>query len=232
MDSPDILTDVSTAIGTTVTDFMQRLFGPALSEFGQMAGDKVRLYRFGQAMRAISKAEKMAENAGYTAKAVPIKLLFPILEGASLEEDEGLHDMWAALLANAASPDSDSVRPGFIAILKQMASDEAAFLNSFFDHYADAQWSISAGELAKFLLGAGEDEYVPDADKYEIHAGGHAVLDSLEANQLIRRAYFTTEDQGFQHVFGHKTVPHHYVLTKRGRDFIEACRPPTRKEDS
>jgi hypothetical protein len=65
----------------------------------------------------------------YTPKAVPIKILFPLLEGASLEENEDLHTMWAALLANAASPTkSEMVRPGFIAIMRQMAPDEAVLL--------------------------------------------------------------------------------------------------------
>ena len=44
---------------------------------------------------------------------VRVKILFPLLAGASFEEDENLHDMWAALSANAASPENaDSVRPG------------------------------------------------------------------------------------------------------------------------
>ena len=60
---------------------------------------------------------------------VRVKILFPLLAGASFEEDENLHDMWAALLANASSPDNAAkVRPGFIATLRQMAPDEAALL--------------------------------------------------------------------------------------------------------
>ncbi|MEO5926269.1 MAG: Abi-alpha family protein [Bryobacteraceae bacterium] len=71
----------------------------------------------------------MAQAAGFTPKAVPPKILFPLLEGASLEEDEGLHDMWAALLTNAASPDgAEKVRPSFTEVLRQMAPDEAVLL--------------------------------------------------------------------------------------------------------
>jgi hypothetical protein len=52
------------------------------------------------------------------------------LEGASLEEDDNLHTMWSALLANASSPDRASqIRPGYIAVLRQLAPDEAALLN-------------------------------------------------------------------------------------------------------
>ena len=42
--------------------------------------------------------------------------------------------MWAALLANAASPENGGkISPGFIAILKQMAPDEGALLNALYD---------------------------------------------------------------------------------------------------
>src|ERR1035438_5844869 len=76
----------------------------------------------------------MAQDAGFTPQTVPPKVLFPLLEGASFEEDENLHDMWAALLANATSPlSAQIVRPGFIAIWKEMAPDEAGLLNWMYD---------------------------------------------------------------------------------------------------
>src|SRR5580698_7329869 len=121
------------AIGAVVpfTSIVKKMLGPAADELAEMWRDQVRLYRYGRQVKCIEKAEKMAKEAGFTPKAVPIKLLFPLLEGASLEEDETLHDMWAALLANASSPEhSANVRPGFIAILKQMAPDEAALLKT------------------------------------------------------------------------------------------------------
>jgi hypothetical protein len=73
----------------------------------------------------------MALDAGFTPKAVPTKLLFALLEGASLEENEDLHDKWAALLANAASPRmADWVRPSFSETLKLMPPEVARFLDA------------------------------------------------------------------------------------------------------
>jgi len=128
----DIIKTGAEVVGALkLTDIMRAILGPATGEFAERIHDRVRLYRFGRQLECLKKAEKMAKDAGFTPKAVPIKLLFPLLEGASLEENEDLHSMWAALLANAASPtNGDVVRPGFIAILKQMAPDEAALLNS------------------------------------------------------------------------------------------------------
>src|SRR5258708_16760199 len=122
------------AAAIPLTPIIKAILGHAADEAGQRFGDRVRLYRYGRSLDMLKKAEKMAKDAGFTPKTVPIKLLFPLLEGASFEEDENLHTMWAALLANAASPENaEKVRPGFIAILRQMAPDEAALLNWLYD---------------------------------------------------------------------------------------------------
>src|SRR5947208_13537251 len=96
----------------------------------EMWRDRVRMYRYERQLKCVEKAERMVKEAGFTPQAVPPKILFPLLEGASFEEDEGLHTMWAALLANAASPENGRrIPPGFIATLRQMSPDEAGLLN-------------------------------------------------------------------------------------------------------
>src|SRR5437016_1130922 len=120
------------AAAVPFTAIVKRMLGPAADELAEMWRDQVRLYRYERQLKCVEKAERMAQEAGFTPKAVPIKLLFPLLEGASLEEDEDVHTMWAALLANAASP-TGGIRPGFIATLKQMSKDEAAILNCLFE---------------------------------------------------------------------------------------------------
>src|SRR6266403_3415558 len=95
------------AAAIPLTPIIKAILGPAADELGQRFGDRVRLYRYERSLDMLKKAEKMAKDAGFTPKAVPIKLLFPLLEGASFEVDENLHDMWAAWLANAASPENE-----------------------------------------------------------------------------------------------------------------------------
>src|SRR5579871_2853764 len=113
-----------------LSDLVKRMFGPAADEIGEMWRDKVKLYRYGRQLKCVEKAEKIAQEAGFTPQAVPPKILFPLLEGVSYEGNEELHTMWASLLANASSPDhAGQVRPGFLATLTQMAPDEASLLN-------------------------------------------------------------------------------------------------------
>jgi hypothetical protein len=85
-----------------VKDFANRLFGPALDELGGILADPIRICRFKRSVRLLEKTKHICDETGYEPKAVPLKMLLPILESASLEDDEYLHDQRANLLANAA----------------------------------------------------------------------------------------------------------------------------------
>src|SRR5579863_8584204 len=124
--APEIAKGVGAlAVAIPFTAIVKRMLGPAADELAEMWRDKVRMYRYERQLKCVQKAERMATEAGFTPQAVPPKILFPLLEGASFEDDENLHDMWAALLANAASSSPHIVRPDFITILRVLTSDEA-----------------------------------------------------------------------------------------------------------
>lgn len=230
------VTEVATAAAPVAagsipfTGIVKRMLGPAADELAERWRDDVRRYRYGRQIRCVKKAEQMARDAGFTPKAVPIKLLFPLLEDASLEEDENLHNMWAALLANASSPDrAEKVRPEFLGILKQMSPDAAALLSWMVSKEEKSGYSspISLGEIAEAYnqLGFGPVDVPtilgprPIAPDTKIQAFG-TCFTSLVANGLARR--FDNEDH-------HAYVKHQFHVMWRGGAFIEACRPPKPK---
>lgn len=71
-----------------------------------------------------------AASRSRAARGVPLKVLAPLLEGASLEDadDEPMVARWAGLLASAADPGRDPLPPSFPAILRELSSLEAATL--------------------------------------------------------------------------------------------------------
>lgn len=163
----------------------------------------------------------MAQEAGFTPQAVPPKILFPLLEGASFEEDESLHDMWAALLANAASPENrEKVKPGFIATLKNLSVDEAALLNWIFGQRTGLQAPpfnrpLTYSDLMNAYASLGFVEENDGLDTIAIETiAFETCLQGLEAERLIH-AQDTSQDRS---------------LTFRGLAFVLACRPPKPKE--
>jgi hypothetical protein len=219
---PEIASAAKVAVAAVpFTAIVKKILGPAADEVSELFRDKVRLYRYGQQIKCLEKAERMAQEAGFTPQPVPPKILFPLLEGVSFEENEDLHTMWAALLANAASPESgQKTKPGLISILKQMSPEEAAFLNWIYDenerrgHWPDY---LEADALCKGFIALG---LASDLDELRKIDGGsrqlfESCLDALQAVQLVRSV-----SAGELVLYG---------LTFRGREFVTACRPPLPK---
>ena len=194
-------------------------------EQGAMLRDQVRLYRYERQLKCLEKAERMAKGAGFTPQAVPPKILFPLLEGASFEENEDLHTMWAGLLANAASPkDAESVRPSFIAILREMAPDEAAILNWLFDnsHYSSMFRTFRAnmGDLTTAFLGLGlssERDTLHDLSRAESESRQRleTCVEGLQSSHLVDRHEVRPDE-----VYRYDEA--YYRLTFRRRDFVRA----------
>ncbi len=119
-----------------VSDLIDKLAGPVAAEIGMTFGDAAaRVYRFKRALKLLHKVQRLASECGYDPAAVRPKILLPILEHASVEDDDVLHDRWAALLANACNPDSDiTVSPSFPEILAELSSKEAILLDAIQRH--------------------------------------------------------------------------------------------------
>src|SRR6202008_520546 len=85
------------------------------------------------------KYEQFVRDRGLEGKTVPalLALAFPILENAVLEEDEPLRDLWANLLVTVTDPARQSeVKRGFIQLIKQLDSVDAAVLDLLYRTYA------------------------------------------------------------------------------------------------
>ena len=205
------------------TAIVKRMLGPAADELAEMWKDQVRIYRYERQVKLLEKVEKIAKDGNLTLGPVPPKILFPLLEGASFEEDETLHDMWAALLANAASlENAEKVRPGFIATLKQMAPDEARVLSVLFD-IDNRRFHLGTGELmqCEHVLGWNE------GSRYLSHRF-RLCIDGLEAEKLLDRSYLTaptTESSANDEI----PIGYYHYFSARGKTFLEACRPPKPK---
>jgi hypothetical protein len=224
--APELLKGGAAVAGALkFTDVIKAFLGPATAEIAERFQDQVRLYRFGRQLECLRKAEKMAKDAGFTPKAVPIKLLFPLLEGASLEENEDLHTMWAALLANAAAPENPTkVRPGFIAILKQMAPDEGLLLKVVAAIADEEPLFLSSNIRSKDALDRAM--MVSNMRKMALveERLRHDKEDQPSYDLRFETCAMLLENAGLIH-----TGTGFVMVSALGRTFLESCSPPESK---
>ena len=119
----------SVEMGTReVRELLSLFFKPPITELGLWAGDWLRIQRERQFVKTMAKAKSNLDNAGIEIKSVQLKLMVPLMDACSLENEEDMSDRWANLLAAAAS--GNSVLPSHVQLLSALSSDEARFLDS------------------------------------------------------------------------------------------------------
>ena len=109
-------------------NFLDKLIMPIVEESGLLIKDKATFWRLKNQVRILNKAKKICEKNGISPKTISLKLLCPLLENASLEEDEVLQNKWAVLLSNLVDSEQNIENQVFPYILSQISINEFSFL--------------------------------------------------------------------------------------------------------
>jgi hypothetical protein len=228
---PAIVAATTGAVAGASSEFVKKILGHAADDVWEWGRNKVRAYRAPNVNKVLEDAGKMLEDEGIEPQPVPPKILIPLLEGASLEDDEWMQKRWASLLANAASNNSEGNR-GLIAVLQQMGNEEARLLTWMFEHTTQA---LPMGEVvnAQFdSFGSGVTEQVlrgvyGGIVQRKEHGTGllfpdyldfRTCMDSLQSNFLVR----------YEHAVLSGGISS-FRLTGRGYKFSQAVSPPKPK---
>ena len=113
-------------------DFLTAVTGHPGESIGTILGNAVKR-RLDNVEAVSSKAQFILLDVGVKAREIPLPILQPALEAASMHEDSYLQDTWANLLANAADErQKNPVEPSFARILAELSAREVGFLNALY----------------------------------------------------------------------------------------------------
>jgi len=101
---------------------------PPVKELGLTLADAVRIFRIKTVGLVLTRAKAKLDAAKLEINPVPAKVLIPMLEACSLEQEKDMIDRWANLLATAAS--ANSIPPVFVQVLSSLSPAEARLLDS------------------------------------------------------------------------------------------------------
>lgn len=105
-------------------DFLGKLITPAIEEVGLLVKEKVTTWRFKNQVKTLNKAQEYCIKNQIKPKAISLKLLCPLLENASLEEDEFLQNKWSILLGNMVDSEQNIENHVFPFLLGQISKTE------------------------------------------------------------------------------------------------------------
>jgi Abortive infection alpha len=118
---------------------LEKLFGGSLTEFDNLFKDKIRYRRFKNQLKILAKANDLLKENKLKPKEMSLKLLVPLLEYSSLEEEPELQEKWARLIASASvQEDKDLITRNYVEILNKLSVNEVKILDYLFDVLLDS----------------------------------------------------------------------------------------------
>jgi hypothetical protein len=227
-------------------DFIAAAAGHPNQSIGTILGDLVSRRRV-NTEAVTSKSSLILLNIGQKVGEVPLNVLQPALEAASLQEDEVLRERWANLLANAADPrQQNQVPPLFPAMLRELGAREVKFLDMLYEHahgrvkvmgidqtVADIIFGIGdiqglyersrlsrTGNMTRRTVADGDDpEHVKEMTEFWI------MLDVIRRHDILYGR--PTDPPGINMPRSTRDLVKQLHFSDLGAAFVKACRPPT-----
>jgi hypothetical protein len=250
--STGIVTAGALQLAKQAQDFIAAASGHPGKSLGEILGDWSR--RRIQNVEAVgNKARLILLNLGVEPKPVPLKVIQPLLDAASVEEIPEMQEVWANLLANAADPQqANNVLPSFVETLKDLGPRDAKFLDLLYRDYETAvknnpdDWqhkdaaTFTEDELMRVYAEAGLGNYPDLAEVLKRENAAFSVdirsdrqelaliLEVLQKHLILRRE--VTSFSALPSVRDRITANDTYHFTELGRRFVAGCRAPQKAE--
>jgi len=203
-----------------VTNLLERMLGPAADAAGEIAAHPLKEFhrrRVKQAEQVVFTAANMVAESGLEPQEVPGRVLWPILEQGSLEDDTDLAIRWAAMLASAAV-EPTRIPPAFPKILSELSP-------------LDVQILVARASVLP------ADDYLKDGSVLRLHLGllpaklrdvpMRDVLISVSNLLRLRLAAMMGDVDTVPKLEDLPNVM--FRLTTFGIAFVNACTPPGKR---
>ena len=132
---------------------LNTLFGEGFKEIGGIFGDRMRIKRLENQIKILDKANQIMEKNGLKPNQINLKVLVPLIEKSSLEEDEKLQEKWANLISNISSFPENGLEPKLVKTLSNLSSIEASildYLHSKFSFKRNSVFEQSKNSFRKY----------------------------------------------------------------------------------
>lgn len=202
-------------------DFLSALMDEPTQVAKRMLTDWLEVVRFERQVRLANRCRETLRQVGLLGKtrAVAPKFVLPIIECASLEEDDYLQDLWANLLTGAMDPTRPHITMAYIDVLKQLEKVDAVILKALAELFAESAYTqaVLRETLMDKIDGLDVEGYQRSVDNL-IRLG--CVTSYKEGRQIEYETQATMPaTASFTRDWGDSAI----CLTYLGRGLVEAC---------
>lgn len=224
------LGQVSVEAGVKVGSFLAKILGEPLQDAVGIFGDKLKFMRMKRLIRIIDEVNKMIDEEGIVnMRPIPPKFAIPIMEYASLEEDDTLQDLWCKLLANGLdSTYNFELKYFYIDIIKSLTPLDVKILNYIFKDNLNVAIDIfnktqAPSPIKSYPVSYDKIKMNVPAEDWEIRISLYNLMrvqciNDTKLSEAIKAIFILMEDK-------HSliTIEEAYILTPLGFNFMYAC---------
>jgi hypothetical protein len=154
----------SIAAVSSLGGWLDRIFGEAIGEAVRLHWTtKVRersiasaIFSWERLELLLHKTEQRLHKRGITHfRFVPPKIALPLLQSATMEDDDYLHSLWAALLASSLDARRAEVHRKFVSILSELTSADAVILDRMWKEWLVLDKKVDRFQSATVSYGPG-----------------------------------------------------------------------------
>lgn len=149
-----------------VGGFLKKICGDMIIDGVGLAHDRLRFFRWKNTVKLQERAEKILKDRGVgNTRQIPPKLALPLLEEASMEDNDSLQDLWARLLANSMDPSrAVTLQRSYISVLSELLPLEAMILNAVVSEFSRSGKRNSEIHFSRELLAKNLNKPVLEVD--------------------------------------------------------------------
>jgi len=185
----------------SISGTIKLILGPFFKEFGLLLQDYVTNYRQQNAIRFFKKVEEKVKEYKIKAKPVLPKFLVPVLEHATLEEDDFLQDLWANLMCSFLDTRKNLNSVVYPEILRQISTLEAQILQQLHTDNSVGSLHVICSRFNTSIV----------------------TMQNLQRLNLVQQV--VTDPISMYRKFGAERADG-YELTDFGIMFLKSCMPP------
>jgi hypothetical protein len=148
--------------------FLTTVFGMTAEEIGKALRTGIKNFNAKKMAETFASVYKQLEAAGIDPHRVAPKILYPILDGVSLEEDDYLKKKWTNLLASAIA--EGQTHPSYISVLSDLSALDAKVLQAISDiEKAGSRYSVGEHTIFEKLSEQLEAKIIAEKVRQHLH---------------------------------------------------------------
>lgn len=170
--------------GEKLSSFVAPFIKAPLAEASGLVEDWLKFVRWERQARFTLRAKAVMAELGLhePTRALPLNFAIPLLQAASVEEDDELQDIWVNLLINSADVSYDvQIRRAYISILQDLGSLEVKIMDTI---YSRSDLDTVDGFWTRRLPDQIEVERPPENEMYPSPEVGLALDNLVRLNCL------------------------------------------------